>query len=169
MAARFRRLLLLMVCLGGVLLLLSPAFALAQKSTDLMLNFIRGGYYETITAGEQSTFLLEARNNGTENIDNIVFSATIPADWTVTFQPQRITSLSPGNFETVNVTFGTLESTAPDTYQILIRADSDTIHQNINSTVNVESPKGFWWIIGGIVLAIVIAGFIFVFFKYGRK
>ncbi len=167
MAARVRSHFLLAALICGLLLILIPTAILAQKSTDLTMAFIRGGYYENIAAGDKATFLLEIRNNGTENIDNIILSAT-PAEWVV-MTPKQISSLTPNNFMTINIVVSPPKDTPVDQYQIIFRADSDTIHQSISSTINIQAAKGFWWIIGGIVLALVIAGFVFVFLKYGRK
>jgi uncharacterized membrane protein len=170
MTARIERILLFIGLIAGVLLLLFPMVTVAQKPpTGLALTFIRGGYYDTVVAGEQGTFLLEARNNSTEVINGIVFSAAAPDEWTITFKPQQIDSLSPGNFETVSIVISPPEKTPADTYQVPIRADAGDIHQVITSTVVVETPKGFWWLIGGIVTAVVVAGFIFVYFRFGRR
>lgn len=169
MTARNGKLSLLCGVLAGVCLLLFPLIVTAQKSTDLMLFFTRGGYYETVAAGENVTFTLQVTNGGTENLDNITLSVTTPVEFSISLKPQTINTLSPGNFEVVNVSITTDKNTPPDTYEILIRADTADIHQSITSTLEVQSPKGFWWLVGGIVVAVVIAGFVFVYLRYGRK
>jgi len=169
MTIRIVRVINFVALVTGVFLF-APSIVSAQNSPpELTLSFVKDGYYENIAAGDRQMFLLEVRNNSLTTIADIALSATMPTDWTVTINPQQIKSLSAENFTTVNIEIAVPRSASPDTYQIPIRADTGDIHQSIVSTINVQRARGLWWIIGGIVTAVVIAGFIFVYFFFSRR
>jgi uncharacterized membrane protein len=66
------------------------------------------------------------------------------------------------------VTVKTPAKSEKDRYEILLRADSATVHRATSVWMMVEPQEGRWLWVGGIVAVLVIAVFIVIFVRFGR-
>ena len=155
----------------GLMLILSPGTVLAQEEKiDLTLRLVNGGYYNEVEAGKDNIFFLEIRNIGNRAITNIRFSSVKPEGWIIDFKPGNIDYLGPGNFQTVDVNIKPPYKTTEKRYRgVTLIAESNEIRKVLGIQTTVEAPKGYWLWIGGIILLVVIAGFIVVFMRFGRQ
>ena len=161
--------LLAFLLVGSVLAGLLPQTALAQAGRqDLSLRWVSSSNYAEITAGETKVLLLEVKNSGTEAIREIELSALPPEGWVVGFEPDRISSLNPADSIVVKVTIDTPPKPAQERHEILLRADSVDVHRAISVWMTVEGREGMWLWVGGILAAVVIAGFVLIFIRFGR-
>jgi len=158
--------LLLVVGITGVL---APVATLAQlEKDDLILNIVYDNF-NSIKAGEQRTVFLEVRNNGYAELSNISLTADSPEGWTVEFSPAVIDSLASGEVQTVDVTLKPGDKTSKGDYNVGIIAETDGIRRVTSIYVRVESTSLFWVWIGAGIAAILIAGFVFIFMRFGRE
>ena len=88
--------------------------------------------------------------------------------WVVDFKPGKIDYLGPGNFQTVDLNIRPPDRTDEGWYEVTLIAESDEIRKVLGIRTTVEAPKGYWLWIGGILLLVVVAGFIIVFLRFGR-
>ncbi len=135
-------------------------------SLDLLLV---GRYDNRVTAGENATFFLEIRNSGNKMITNIRLSSIEPEGWTTDFKPSTIDSLSPENFQTLELNIKPEDKAAEGSYTVTLIADASETRRVLDIWVTVEAPEGYWLWIGGIILLLVVAGFIIVYRRFGRE
>jgi uncharacterized membrane protein len=148
---------------------LIPQTALAQQQkVDLSLRFLANDYYTEITAGETRILLLEVKNTGSKAIDNIELSVLPPEGWTIGLEPDRIASLNPADSQVIKVTVQTPSKSAKERHEIILRADSTAVHRAISAWMTIEPPAGRWLWVGGILAALVAAGFVVIFWRFGR-
>ena len=139
------------------------------EKIDLSLSLVSGGYPDRVTAGENVTFFLEIRNTGNKTITNIRLSSIEPEGWTTDFNPSTIGSLSPENFQTLELNIRTGDKAAEGGYKVTLIADANEIRRVLDIWLTVEAPKDYWLWIGGIILLLVVAGFIVVYRRFGRE
>ena len=153
----------------GLTAVLSPCSILAQaEKTDLTLYIVYDGYRE-LTAGEERTMFLEVGNSGTRELKNIRLSADSPEGWTVEFSPALIDSLAPGSFQTVDVLLKTADDAAEGDYNIAVIGQANETRRMPSIYVRVESASLFWVWIGIGIAALLIAGFVVIFMRFGRE
>jgi len=160
---------LLFVMMAVLITALSPRPILAQEGKiGLNLSLVSGRYYNKVTAGKDNIFFLEIRNTGDKAITNIRLSSIKREGWVIDFKPSKIDYLGPGNFQTVDLNIRPPDRTAEGGYEVTLIAESNEIRKVLGIQTTVEAPKGYWLWIGGILLLVVVAGFIIVFLRFGR-
>jgi len=161
---------LFLILMAVLMPVLSPRPILAQEEKiDLHLQLVSGRYENKVTPGKDNIFFLEIRNTGNKTITNIMLSCIKPEGWVIDFKLSKIDSLSPGNFQTVDVNIKPAENTAKGDYRVALIAESDEVRKVLSIQTVVEAPKDYWLWVGGIILLVVGAGFIFVFIRFGRQ
>ena len=128
-----------------------------------------GRYDNRVRAGENATFFLEMRNSGNKVITNIRLSSVQPEGWTTNFKPITIDSLSPKNSQTLELTIMPGDKADEGSYTVTVIADASETRKVLDIWLMVEAPKGYWLWIGGIILLLVVAGFIIVYRRFGRE
>ena len=143
--------------------------AMAQKAGDeLWLVFTPGANLYRLKPGVEATSYLELHNNSYRTVTDIRLSADIPEGWSVRFQPDSVTKLDAGNVATVDVVIRPAESAARGDYQLAVIAETAGIRRVTSVYVNVQPDTSFWlWPTIGLA-ALLIAGFVFIFVRFGR-
>jgi uncharacterized membrane protein len=162
--------LLLAVILTGVL---APCAVLAQVQpqpvkTDLTLNIVYDGF-RSLKAGEEKTVFMEVGNAGDKTLTNIRLSAEAPEGWTITFNPEVIDSLAPGSLQTVDLSLKTADNTERGDYNIAVIGQANETRRVTSIYLRVESSSLFWVWIGIGIGALLIAGFVVIFMRFGRE
>lgn len=154
----------------GLTAVLWPCSMLAQADkTDLTLMVVSDGYYNRITAGQEKTIFLEIGNNGNKELTNIRLSADSPKGWTVEFSPGIIDKLAPGNFQVVDILLRPAEDADEAEYTVVLIADANETRRVTSVYVRVESASLFWVWVGAGIAALLIAGFVLIFMRFGRE
>ena len=158
---------LFVVGLGAIL---SPWPVLAQaEKIDLTLRLVSDSYYNRITAGKDKTIFLEVGNTGNKGITNIQLYADLPEGWAVEFRPGLIDYLGPGSFQAVDVILRPATNAAKGEYTVALIAEANERRRVTSIFVRVESASLLWVWMGAGVAALVIAGFILIFMRFGRQ
>jgi len=170
----------LLIVLTGIILMLAlvactvahrpahrPILAQGEK-INLDLSLV-DRYDNRVTAGENATFFLEVRNSGNKMITTIRLSSIEPEGWIVDFKPSTIDSLSPGNFQTLELNIKPGDKADEGGYTVTLIADASETRRVLDIWLTVEAPEGYWLWIGGIILLLVVAGFIIVYLRFGRE
>jgi uncharacterized membrane protein len=159
------------IIVAGVL---APCAVLAQLQppqpvkADLTLNIVYDGF-GTITAGQEKTVFLEVGNAGDSALTDIRLSADAPEGWTISFNPDVIDSLAPGSLQTVEVLLTTADNTAGGDYNIAIIAKAAETQRVTSIYARVKSSSLLWVGIGAGIGALLIAGFVVIFLRFGRE
>lgn len=163
---------LLALMVAGVL---APCAVLAQPQpppqpvkTDLTLNIVYDGF-RSLKAGEERTLFLEVGNAGYKSLTDIRLSADAPEGWTITFSPDVIDSLAPGSLQTVDVLLKTADNATRGDYNIAVIGQANETRRVTSIYVRVESSSPFWVWVGAAIGALLIAGFVVIFLRFGRE
>lgn len=153
-----------------VAFLLSPDWLLAQEDkVELNLRLVPEYYDNEIVPEKGKVIFLEVKNNGTKAITNIRFDAHEPEGWLVDFRPGSIDYLSAGSSQTVNVNIVPSRSTGKGNYTVTLIAEAKETRAATTTFLRVESGSSFWLWVGAGVAALVIAGFLLIFIRFGRE
>jgi len=159
----------LLLLVVALVLMLPPIHVLAQEAQEgLSLRLASGSYYNEVVRGEDNTFYLDVVNNSVKTITGIQFHADGPKDWFIEFRPQSITSISADSYQTIDVIIRPPESTSRGDYNVTFIAEAAQTRAVINIFVRVEQGTSVWMWIGIIIAAVAVAGFVFVFMRFGR-
>ena len=156
----------------GLTAVLMPCVTLAQPpplKTDLTLSMVGDGYYNSIKAGQEKTIYINVGNEGTKTLTNIRLTSDATQELTVQFTPSVIESLDPGDSQSVDVLLKPAENLSKGDYSVALMAQADETRQVIGTTVHVESSSLFWVWIGIGIGALLIAGFVIIFLRFGRE
>ncbi len=160
----------LLLCVIGLMLILPPGTVLAQEEKiDLTLRLIPGDYYKTVTPGEENILYLEIHNAGNKPITNIRLSSDEPEGWVVKFKPVSVDYLGASSFQTVDVSIKPASNAAKDEYQVNIIAEANETRRVISTFLRVETATLLWLWVGITVAALVVAGFIIIYRRFGRQ
>ncbi|MBA7702844.1 hypothetical protein ES703_111619 [subsurface metagenome] len=152
------------------MLIIPPAALLAQEAkVDLSLRILPEYYYKEVTPEEDNTLFMEIRNNGDTEITNIRFDSDIPKGWIVDFKPASISSLSASSSQTVDVNIIPSRDTGRGEYNLTFIAEANETRAVASTMMRIESGSSFWLWVGTGLVAIVIAGFVIIFIRFGKQ
>ncbi|QYZ79397.1 alpha-1,6-galactosidase [Methanofollis formosanus] len=150
----------------------------AGQYSDELTAKIRGSYemrvsadryrYETDMGGTVS-FDLKVRNAGTAGaLTGIGFKVMAPEGWSATVTPTNITSLQPGERDTVKVTVAPPSSIVASDYKVSVKVISDQGEQEEEFRIVVKE-QSFAAVLGVLLLVAIAGGVWYYFRKYQRR
>ena len=120
-------------------------------------------------AGSVTSQQFTITNTGTAPITNVTLSATPPSDWEITYEPESLASIAPGESGTITARIQPSGDAIAGDYSITFRAGSEEADDDtadIRFTVETS-------IVGGLIalglIALVVVGLYWVFRRYGRR
>jgi uncharacterized membrane protein len=122
----------------------------------------------SITAGDTKKIELEVRNTGSSELKGIEFSASKPADWDVTFEPNKIEALIAGGSMTVTALVKASRKAIPGDYVVKMTARTPEVSSTADFRMAVKTSMLWGWL-GILVIAAVLGGVYYLFRKYGRR
>jgi uncharacterized membrane protein len=153
-----------------VLLIVSSVTLLAQEArVSLSLRILPDYYYKELTSGEDNTLFMEIRNNGDNEITNIRFESDKPEGWVVDFKPDNISYLSAGSSQTIDVNVIPSRDANRGRYNLAFIAEASETRAVTSTTMRIESGSSFWLWVGIGLAAIVVAGFVIIYLRFGRQ
>lgn len=155
--------------LSLAILLVSSASIQAQTPKTNLVLYVTGSYPGEITPGKTNTLFLEARNDGNTPVTDIHFSAIAPEGWQVNFEPLGLDSLSAGSSYSVIVYVIPDQFTDRGYYSITLIAEANETRSITNAGLQIDSGTSFWMWVGIGLGALIIAGFILVYLRFGRQ
>ena len=152
--------------------------AVSAALTDLQVT-ITGTYELTLTtpsgrlnaqaiAGKETGLSLEVENNGTSVLENITLSSREPAGWSVTFEPEQIEKLAPGESRQVTAKIKPDTKAIAGDYAVNLTASSKEADGKAQIRVLVKTST-LWGLTGLVIILAVIAGVGAAFRHYGRR
>ena len=147
--------------------------AIVTSRTDFLVKTTSGRLNIKAKAGKESYLSVIVTNIGSTVLDKVTFSSSNPEEWSITFKPEKIESLSPDRSEEIEVAIKPPSETIAGDYMVTLRFDSDpkpsvTELPELDIRVMVSTPTKWGWIGIGIVIA-VIAGLAVTFTRLGRR
>lgn len=135
---------------------------------ELNVGTATGRLNASVTAGEMSQVDFLIANAGTAPLTNLAFISSKPEQWEVSFRPDKVDNLNPGEVREVK-----MEVTAPDRavagdYMLAVTTNSPDVSQSIDFRVTVSTPTIWGWI-GAFIVGVVVLGLAAVFIRLGRR
>ena len=147
--------------------------AIVTGRSDFIVRTTSGRLDIKAKAGESSYLPIAVTNIGTTILDKVTFSSSRPEGWSITFEPEKIESLSPDSSEEVEVAIKPPSKIIAGDYPVTLKFDSEpkpsvTELPELDIRVTVGTSTKWGWIGAGIVIA-VIAGLVVGFRQLGRR
>lgn len=120
------------------------------------------------TAGQVSSLSVLVTNRGSGDLESIRFFANKPEGWLVTFTPEIIGSLSPGEEQEVSAFITPTSKTIAGDYSLTVRANATGVADSIDLRVRVGQSTIWGWV-GLVIVLVVIAGMVTLFWRLGRR
>jgi uncharacterized membrane protein len=121
------------------------------------------------TAGKENHFSFNIVNTGTATIDQLKLSSSAPSGWTITFKPEKVDTLNAGQTQQVDAVITPTEGkTIAGDYMITLKADNGKNSASMDVRVTVETPSIWGWL-AFVIIVVVIAGLLVLFWKMGRR
>jgi len=140
-----------------------------EDKVDLSLRLLPGYYYKEVVAGENTALFMEVRNNGNTAITDIRLTADKPEKWEVDIIPDSISYLSAGSSQTVDISVVPDQNSPNGEYTITLLAEATETRTAVSTTLRVKSDTSFWQWVGIGVAALVVAGFVIIYLRFGKQ
>lgn len=150
-------------------LFLMPGTASAQDDPRISLVFFRTDYNSEVTPGEENVLYLKILNKGDIAVTDIRITAQPPKGWEVGTSPAIISNLGKDAEKTIDVLVTPDKYASRGSYRIQLIAEANDVKETITLYVTVDAPTTIWTWIGAGIACIVIAVFIYIFIRSGRK
>lgn len=120
--------------------------------------------------GKEGNVSIYVQNNGTAELQDIEFMTFKPENWEVSFEPEKIKKINPGELKQVEVTILPYEEALVGDYSVEVRAGAGTgdAEDSKEFRVTVKSSSAWGWIGIGIII-VVIGGLVVLLRIYGRR
>jgi len=119
-------------------------------------------------AGDTTSVGLVLRNTGSAPLEDVSFSATPPSGWDVTFSPDRLDTVPPGEAVPVTARIRPDGDAVAGDYAVTLRVSGSGQSDNVELRFAVETSR-WWGFIGLGIIAIAVVGLLFVFRRFGRR
>ena len=119
-------------------------------------------------AGGTSSVALVVSNDGSAPLEEVMFSATPPNGWEVTFEPETIGRIAPGERATVTARVRPSGDAVAGDYDVNLTASSAGTTEDVAIRFAVET-SGLFGFFGIMVIVVAVAGLLWVFRRYGRR
>lgn len=142
--------------------------AVITGSYGIDLSTPRGLLSTNITAGNDKKIELVINNTGSSELRDIELSASKPADWEVSFEPQKTESLIAGASTQATATIRASRKAIPGDYVVKVTARTPETSTTTEFRISVKTSMLSGWL-GIIVILAVLGGVYYLFRKYGRR
>lgn len=118
--------------------------------------------------GEEANLSVYVKNSGSATLDNLTFMSVKPENWKVTFNPEKVDTLNPGELKQIEVSITPADEALVGDYSVILRAEAGKISKPIELRITARASAAWAWIGIGIIL-LVVAGLVVLFVRLGRR
>jgi Predicted membrane protein len=119
-------------------------------------------------AGQETSFPFTLVNAGAAPAEDIEMSASAPTGWTVTFDPETVSSIAPNALSEVNVKIKPSEQAVAGDYVVTVKASGGTVAESAQFRVTVKTSS-LWGAVGLGVIAVAVLVLVVAIMRYGRR
>ncbi len=120
------------------------------------------------TAGQERTFKFTVENNGSAPAENVMLSSSSPQGWKVTFDPQKVATIAPGDKVPVSVNMTPSDKAIAGDYMVTVSANGAGTFDHANFRVTVLTST-MWGIAGLGIIGAAVVVLAFAVTRYGRR
>jgi uncharacterized membrane protein len=118
--------------------------------------------------GKKANLSFYVKNSGSATLNNLHFLSFKPENWEVTFSPEKIEALAPGELKQVEVSIKPSDQALVGDYSVGISAEAEKVSKTLELRVTVNASTAWGWI-GIAIIVFVIGGLVFLFIRLGRR
>ena len=122
----------------------------------------------TASAGSVRDFQVVVVNSGTSPLQNVALQGSGPSEWEITFEPEAIERIAPGESATAVAHITPAGSAVAGDYALSMTARADDVSETLDIRVTVETPP-IWGLVGIGLIAATLGGLAWVFRRFGRR
>lgn len=137
-------------------------------SPELGLTGPGGRLSGDAVAGEARSFNMVVSNSGTAPAEQVSFSSNPPSGWNVTFNPEEIATIPPGESAEVAVEITPSNEAIAGDYMVSVNANGSGATDNADLRVTVTTST-LWGVTGLGVIAAAVMVLGFAVSRYGRR
>lgn len=137
-------------------------------SHELRVTTPTGRLSAAVSAGRSTPVQVLIENTGTAALQNINLSASSPPNWSVTFSPETIEALAPGESRQVEARIQPDGRAIAGDYMVSIHARNQDAGDSAEFRVAVRTRTG-WGLVGVGLIALIGGGVAWVFRTFGRR
>lgn len=142
--------------------------AVVKGSYSLELTTPTGKLSEEVTSGSQQEIQLVAKNAGSLPLNELEFSAQLPANWESVFEPSKIKELAPGKTVAIKATLKVPDKTIAGDYAATFKSTNANSNAQAVFRIVVKTSLLAGWI--GILVILMAIGIVYYLIrKYGRR
>lgn len=107
-------------------------------------------------------------NSGSAPLESVKLAGTAPTGWEVSFDPETIDSVQPGETAQVNAVIKPASDAVAGDYSLTVRASAGSLSSNADLRYSLEGSRT----LGVVAIAVIAAAFLVlagVFVKFGRR
>jgi len=147
--------------------------AIVNAAHSLELKTPSGRLNVEATSGDDNYFSIVIINNGSAELENVSFVSKAkdrPSGWSITFNPEEISSLPLGSQREIEVNIKPSGKTIAGDYMVTMEAETESNYawDNLEVRVTALTPTIWGWVGVGIVI-VVIVGLMLMFMRLGRR
>lgn len=135
---------------------------------DMRLTTPTGRLNAEVLAGREGPLTLVVENTGSSDLHNVSLSGTVPPNWNISFEPDHIDRLAPGEFREVTAKIRPHDRAIAGDYVAVLNARAAEASASSTIRVSVQTPTVWGWVGVGVV-AVALAGLLGTFRIYGRR
>jgi uncharacterized repeat protein (TIGR01451 family) len=120
------------------------------------------------TAGQERTFTFTLENSGSAPARDVALSATPPQGWKVTFNPEKVDAIEPGQTANVGVSMTPSAQAIAGDYMVSLRANGSGASDDASFRVTVRTST-LWGVTGLGVIGASALMLAFAVTRYGRR
>ena len=111
---------------------------------------------------------LVVRNTGSAPLEGVRLSASPPSGWDVSFQPDTLASIPPGEEARATARIRPAGEAIAGDYSVTLNADGQGVKDSVDLRFAVKTTA--WWGVGGLgIIAAAVAGLAWTFRRFGRR
>jgi uncharacterized membrane protein len=111
---------------------------------------------------------LVIRNDGTAPLQGVELTSDPPAEWEVTFEPQIVEQIPPGETARVTATVTPSGAAVAGDYVMGLQARAEQTNASADLRVTVQTSR-LWGVVGIGLIGAAVPGVAWVFRRYGRR
>ena len=119
-------------------------------------------------AGEETPLNLVLTNRGTAPARGLKLSSDEPSGWKITFAPESIEELAPGQTQPVKAMIKPSDKAIAGDYMVTLTAGGDGASKSSDFRVTVETST-MWGIVGVVVIAAAVVALSLAVMRFGRR
>jgi uncharacterized membrane protein len=122
----------------------------------------------TARKGKEANISMYVINEGTAAEREVSFTSFEPENWKVSFDPETLEGIEPGDYKQVKVTVTPASEALVGDYSVAVTAQAEEATDDIEFRVTVKAASTWGWI-GVIIIVVVVVGLAIAFKLLGRR